>query len=70
MQTNVAMNADYTGDLGTNEADGYGGELDHVSNNSLDFSPRVPNGGGAIELQPLMGNSQNAHSNAYVYGGL
>ena len=66
MQTNVAMNADYTGDLGTNEADGYGGELDHVSNNSLNFSPRVPNGGKPIELQPLMGNSQNTHVNDYV----
>ena len=66
MQTNVARNADYTGDLGTDEADGYGGELDHVSNDSLYFSPRVPNGGRAIESQPLMGNSQNAQWNAYV----
>ena len=70
MQTNVAMNADYTGDLGTNEADGYGGELDHVSNNSLHFSPRVANGGKPIELQPLMANSQKAPSNPYAYEGL
>ena len=70
MQTNVAMNADYTGDLGTNEADGYGEELDHVSNNSLNFSPRLPNGDGPIELQPLMANSQKAQSNPYAYEGL
>ena len=70
MQTNVAMNADYTGDLGTNEADGNGGELDHVSNNSLNFSPRVPNGGKPIELQPLMVNSQNTQVNDYVDEGL
>ena len=70
MQTNVAMNADYTGDLGTNEADVYGGELDHVSNNSLNFSPKEPNGGRPIELQPLMGNSQNEQVNDYVDEGL
>ena len=70
MQTNVAMNADYTGDLGSYEATGYGGELDHVSNNSLNFSPRVPNGVGSVELQPLMGNCQNAQSNPYVDEGL
>ena len=68
MQTNVAMKADYTGDLSTNEAHGYGGELEsgYVSNNnSFNYSPRVPNG-GSIELQPLMGNSQNADSNTYA----
>ena len=43
MQTNMAMNADYEGDLGTHEADGYGGELefDAGSNgNSSNYSPR------------------------------
>ena len=70
MQTNVAMNADYTGDLGSYEATGYGGELDHVSNNSLNFSPKEPNGGRPIELQPLMGNSQNEQVNDYVDEGL
>ena len=43
MQTNMAINADYEGDLGTNEADGYGGELefDVMSNgNSSNYSPR------------------------------
>ena len=43
MQTNMAMNADYEGDLGTHEADGYGGELefDALSNvNSSNYSPR------------------------------
>ena len=43
MQTNMAINADYEGDLGTNEADGYGEELefDAMSNgNSSNYSPR------------------------------
>ena len=43
MQTNMAINADYDGELGTNEVDGYGGELefDAMSNgNSSNYSPR------------------------------
>ena len=43
MQTNVAINADYEGDLGTNEADGYGEELEFVAmsnGNSSNYSPR------------------------------
>ena len=43
MQTNMAIKADYDGDLGTNEADGYGGELEFdavSSGNTSNYSPR------------------------------
>ena len=69
MQANVTMKADYDGDLGTNEAGGYGGELesDILSNNdNSNCSPRVMDGGETIELQPLIADSQNAQRNNYV----
>jgi len=68
MQANVAINADYDGDSGTNEAGGYGGKLESVASNydSSNFSPRVIDGSETIELQPLIANSQNVQTNNYV----
>jgi len=69
MQTNMAMNADYEGDLGTHEADGYGGELEFdagSNDNSSNYSPRMINGVETTELQRLIPNSPNAQANNYV----
>ena len=65
---NVAMHPDYDRDLQTNNCSGeYAGDLESNTRTSSNTSPPAM-GTEAVEMRPLIPNTQRAHANVYVSG--